>query len=294
MSDRRRLLGSVNTIIPNVGLSSADGTAQPAKIESKTEPRIDGLRPFFLKTGIIENANGSSYLEVGNNIIEVSVYGPRPIRGSFIDRASFSVECKFLPFISQPNEHLYNNTSISASSAANTTNQTNVNVNGRTGLTSIEHKISSYIETSLLPSIVLEKYPKSTIDVFVTIISTDSSLGGSYSDTKMLSLVNWVLNASSVALVDSGIEVKDVVTSGVAHLQNDVLVLDPTEIQEKDEGSVSCVASFMNLRNDEIVGIWIEGDQTNLENSQVDHLLDGCNDMSKKVRANINSYFTTS
>ncbi|KAK6456542.1 exosome exoribonuclease [Scheffersomyces xylosifermentans] len=295
MSDRRRLIGPLNTIIPNIGISSNATEADVFKGPSSATRNEDGLRQFFLKTGIIENANGSAYLEVGGNIIQVSVFGPRPIRGSFVDRASFSVECKFLPYISQPNEQLYNNTTVNAGSTANT-GPTNANANGRTGLTNIEQKISSYIETALLPSIVLEKYPKSTIDIFVTILSTESSNSGSTKvDAALLGISNWVLNCSSVALVDSGIELKDVVTSGVATLKNDKLLLDPEVISsgEDNENTLTCVVSFMNLRNDEIVGFWMEGDQSKFEESQVEQLIDGCNNMSRQVRANINSYFTS-
>ncbi|ODV79412.1 exosome exoribonuclease [Suhomyces tanzawaensis NRRL Y-17324] len=269
MSERRRLLGPANTFIPNIGITSTTEEAV------KTRKR-DEIRKFFLKTGLIENANGSAYLEADGTIVQVLVFGPRPIRGSFIERASFSVECKFLPHIAQPNEGIFN------------TGSNNNNGNYRTGLTNIEQKISSYIETSLLPSIILEKYPKSTIDVFITVISSDSieDHGGKTTNSGLLNLVNWVLNCSSVALADSGIELKDIVSSGVVRLDKEGIVLDP---QETGGEGIDGLVSFMNLRNDEIVGFWMEGDE-DLEEKDVERIIDGCNTMSKKIRANINSY----
>lgn len=273
VSDRRRLLGPANAIIPNVDIS-LDSNLE----ESNSSKANDEIRKFFLKKGLVENANGSAYLEIGNTIIEVSVFGPRPIRGSFVERGSFSVECKFLPYIHQPNEVVFNGTQ----------NNFNNNNNGRPGLTNIEQKISSYIETSLLSTLILEKYPKSTIDLFITIVSTDSNIA-------LLNLLNWVLNCSSLALVDSGIEIRDIVTSGQVRydLSKEELTLDSVNSSESKD-SVDCIVSFMNLRNDEIVGLWIEGNQNLLHEKNLDKLIQSCNEMSKTIRNNINSFLLNS
>ena len=95
MSDRRRLLGPSGMII-NI-------PKQQQNLSSPPPPHFHfHYSIIFLKHSIIDNANGSAYLEINNTIIEVSIFGPRPIRGSFIDRASVSVDCKFLPHIIQP------------------------------------------------------------------------------------------------------------------------------------------------------------------------------------------------
>ncbi|KAK6199207.1 exosome exoribonuclease [Scheffersomyces amazonensis] len=297
--DRRRLLGPLNTVIPNIGISSeingSKSTPQTG-ISSSSSSNKNDIENFFLKTGIIENANGSAYLEVGNNVIEVSVFGPRPIRGSFIDRASFSVECKFLPYISQPGDELFNTNNQFNNSNSNT------NANGRTGLTTIEHKISSYVETALLPSIILEKYPKSTFDVFVTIVATETPTYNS--NEKLMRLTNWIVNCASVALVDANVEVKDIVTSGIVKSnKSGDIIIDPRgqiedeqneqdEQDDQNEENVLGVASFMNLNNDQLVGIWVEGGD--IDQDLVTKVINGCNDMSKKIRANINSFLIDS
>ncbi|KAK6462444.1 exosome exoribonuclease [Scheffersomyces coipomensis] len=299
--DRRRLLGPLNTIIPNIGISSNPNDIKPDTTIDNDEVSANQIQNFFLKTGIIENANGSAYLEVGNSIIEVSVFGPRPIRGSFVDRASFSVECKFLPYITQPGEQIYNTTNQFNNGNSNT------NANGRTGLTTIEQRISAYVETALLPSIILEKYPKSTFDIFITIISTEEGVNNNDEDDdnsapneQLLRLTNWIVNCSSVALVDASVELKDIVTSGIVKTTSDgKVIFDPrsqgNEEEEQEEGSVIGVASFMNLRNDELVGIWIERQGAiNVGDTEMNNILDGCNEMSKKIRANINTYLANS
>ena len=57
----------------------------------------------------------------------------------------------------------------------------------------------------------------------------------------------------------------------------------------------------MNLKNDEIVGIWFEGegDDNNNENSllnesNMEKLIIECNKMSKIIRDNLNSYLINS
>ena len=278
MSDRRRLLGPVNTIIPGIGISS--NPEDNIKVNSEESDRAnDEIRKFFLKTGIIQNANGSAYLEVGNTIIEVLVFGPRPIKGSFIDRASFSVECKFLPHIIQPNEETFNK---SIDTDINTDNT--AGGNSRSDTTDIEHRISSYIETALVPSIILEKYPKSTIDLYISVISTEQSENES-SKTSMLNLINWIVNCSSMALVNSEVELRDMVTSGHVKLVKDEIIFDPTP-ESKD--GVEAVMSFMNLLDNQIVGFWVEGESGDEDDYK--KLMEGCSTVSKDIRANLSSY----
>lgn len=261
VQDRRRLLGPPNAKVPKLGQSSDPNSSQEPIAESE---KSNDIRNFFIKTGLINNANGSSYFEIDDTIIEVGVFGPRPIRGSFIDRASFSVECKFLPYINQPMSQIFNN-------------------QDKSHLSNIETKISTYVETALLSSILLEKYPKSTIDIFINVISFNSS------KNSLLNLINWIINSSSVALVNSGIELKDLVTSG------QVIYNEKSEELRKDcsiinDGDIECVASFMNMKNNEIVAFWIEGDKNEINENKLNNLINGCNDMSKIIRQNINSY----
>lgn len=288
VSDRRRLLGPSSAKIPSVGQSSSSTSTLSNTLvnnDNNNDSKLSNdIRKFFIKTGLINNANGSSYIEIEDTIIEVAVFGPRPIRGSFIDRASFSVECKFLPYIEQPNDKTFNES----------TNNGNGNKNGRNGLTNIEQKISTYVETSLLSSILLEKYPKSTIDIFINVISFNSK------KNSLLNLINWIINSSSIALVDSGIECKDIVTSGqvILNQKTNELLLDSSIIEQKNKNIesnlIECVISFMNMKNNEIVAIWIDGETSEVNEDILNKLIDGCDKMSKKIRLNLNNYLINS
>ena len=290
MSDRRRLLGPSGMIIPNIPKQQ-----QKSIITTTTTTSTSTIPSFFLKHSIIDNANGSAYLEINNTIIEVSIFGPRPIRGSFIDRASVSVDCKFLPHIIQPMASIFNDTTTSGGGGGISSS----NRGYRTGMNNIEHKLSSYLETCVLSSLILEKYPKSTIDIQISIISIDKEIGGGH---LLLWLLQWITCCCSLALVDSGIEMKDIISSGQVRLTKlgEIIIGGNNDKTEAEDG-IDGLVSFMNLKNDEIVGIWFEGegdDNNNedslLNESNMEKLIIECNKMSKIIRANLNSYLINS
>ena len=56
----------------------------PKKLFREDGKRLDGrekheLRPIKMEVGVIDNADGSAYLEWGNNKIFAAVYGPREV-----------------------------------------------------------------------------------------------------------------------------------------------------------------------------------------------------------------------
>lgn len=292
MSDRRRLLGPSGMIIPNIPKQQ-----QKSIITTTTNTSTSTIPSFFLKHSIIDNANGSAYLEINNTIIEVSIFGPRPIRGSFIDRASVSVDCKFLPHIIQPMASIFNDTTTSGGGGGGISSS---NRGYRTGMNNIEHKLSSYLETCVLSSLILEKYLKSTIDIQVSIISIDKEIGGGH---LLLWLLQWITCCCSLALVDSGIEMKDIISSGQVRLTKlGEIIIGGNNDKTLTEDGIDGLVSFMNLKNDEIVGIWFEGegegDDNNedslLNESNMEKLIIECNKMSKIIRANLNSYLINS
>lgn len=256
-ADRRRVLGPEMAVTP-----IQQATLDPIQLGSEDGSHIK----FFLKSGLLKNASGLAYLEIDDTIIEISVYGPRPIKGLYIERATLSVECHFLPYITQPNELLFNG-------------GTNRGI-GRTGLTSIEQRISSFIETAFLCAIPLEKYPKSTVDVFINVLSFNSIT------RSLLNLAAWTATCTSLAMVDAGIEMRDLVTGGHVQIKDGSALLDPTI--SDDEKSVECVACFTVMHNNDVVALWMDGDELGL--ATLTAQLEGCKKMSELVRSNVNGY----
>lgn len=258
--DRRRMLGPASAATPIVpAVSSAAQTGTPDGSHIK----------FFLKSGLSKNASGLAFLETGDTIVEVSVYGPRPIKGLYIERASLSVECRFLPYITQPNEVLYNGSSRS---------------NGRAGLTGVEHRVSAFVETALLATIPLEKYPKLTIDVFVNVLSFNANT------RSLLNLAAWTATCTSLAMVDAGIEMRDLITAGHVQLSGTTALLDPTVGDADDGGSLECVACFTTMHNNDVVAVWMDGSSDDAGLEALTLQLEACKNMSNLVRSNVNGY----
>ncbi|CAK9436321.1 uncharacterized protein LODBEIA_P08790 [Lodderomyces beijingensis] len=280
MSDRRRITGPVNRIIPTIPTPPTKISPSPPKSSSSSSSPPQ----FYLKTNLIQNSNGSAYIEIEGTIIQVSIFGPRPIRGSFTERASLSVETKFLPHINQPCSINFNNSEASSSSS---------------NMTQIEHRLSSYLENCMLPSILLEKYPKSTIDIQVSVIAMDPRRV--HGQSGLLWLMSWIVVCASMAVVDTGIEVRDIVSSGCVKLvqsSGKVVVggdVDREEDEESESAGTTALVSFMNMNNNEIVGVWMESDSSQeMSESEMALLIDECCRMSTLVRANLNSYLINS
>ncbi|KAI5950933.1 MTR3 [Candida jiufengensis] len=274
MSDRRRILGPSNTIIPNIPQHQNINTKNSTKLENE-------IPKFFLKNSIIKNSNGSSYLEIGSTIIEVSVFGPRPIRGSFLDKASISIETKFLNNVPQPLSDFFNFKNLS----------NNGNEKPIVGMSNIEHRISSFVENCILSTILLENYPKSTIDFQISIISIDPSATGI---SGLLWLINWIMICTSLAIIDTGIEIKDIISSGIVKLNSNGDVLVGENLLQEEDSGIFALISFLNLKNDEIVGCWFESINMEVNEENMNILVDECSKVSKLIRANLNSYLINS
>lgn len=238
--DRRRLLGPAGAV--------------PVLFEaSDVAPRSLDHRDFFLQTGVVQNVNGSAVLESNGLTVEVSIFGPRPIRGSFIDKASLSVDTKFITL-------------------------SNFESDSET-----EQLINSHVLNALLHSVYTEKYPKSSIDVFVKVFNRQSSHSTSF-------LVNSIVNCSSLAITDAEIEVKDMVVSGFAHFnvsENKTVDL----LQGEDVVEVCC--NFFNARENEMVGIYSDGNSFLSEESLV-KMIQVCAERSIETRKVMNGYLLES
>ncbi len=191
--------------------------------------RTDGrspteLRPLKIDVGIIKNAAGSSYIEHGKNKIIVAIYGPRDSHryGINIERATLRCRYHMSPF--------------------STEERKNPQPSRR------EIEISKVIRDALEPSLILENFPKTTIDVFVEVLQSD---GGSRSAS---------ITAASVALADAGIPMKDLVEAVAVGKVDGTLVLDLNDIEDK-KGESDMPVAFM-LNENKITLLQMDGKMT--------------------------------
>ncbi len=159
--------------------------------------RLDELRPVKMEVGVLSNASGSAYVEFGKTRVIAAVYGPRepPQRYMVLPhRAVLRCRYHMAPF--------------------STDERKNPAPSRR------EIEISKVIREALEPVVMSEAFPRTSIDVFIEVISAD---GGTRTAA---------LNAASLALADAGVPMRDLVAAVAVGKVDGYLVLDIDQVED--------------------------------------------------------------
>ena len=174
--------------------------------------RIDQIRNVSIKVGVLKNADGSAYIEFGKNKILAGVFGPRDVHPKHMaDQDSGILRCRY---------HM---------SPFSVTERKNPAPSRR------EIVISIVIKEALQPAVILKDIPRTVVDVFIEVLQAD---GGSRCAA---------LDAASVALVDAGIPMRDIVSACAAGKVADKIVLDVNDEEDKEGQADMPVAYMPNL-----------------------------------------------
>src|SRR5512135_2344339 len=190
---------------------------KPEKLIDKKGIRLDGrkadeLRPLKLQVGILSNADGSAYIEHGKNKILAAAFGPREMHPKHLSQPDRMVlRCRYhmAPFSVQERK-----------SPAPSRR---------------EVELSKVIRESLEPSVFVDLYPRTGIDVFVEVLQAD---GG----TRCAAIT-----AASLAIADAGIPLRDLVVACAAGKVDDTVVLDLYDAEDKLGAADVPVAIMPNL-----------------------------------------------
>jgi exosome complex component RRP41 len=200
----------------------------------------DELREIKIQVGVVKNADGSAYIEFGNNKIMVAVYGPREVHPKHMalpDRCVLRCRYHMSPF------------------------STDTRKNPAPSRREVE--ISKVIREALEPALMLEDYPRAAIDVFVEVLQAD---GGSRCAG---------ITAASVALADAGINMRDIVTACAAGKVDERIVLDINDTEDKEGGADMPVAYLPHLN--QITLLQLDGILSSEQfNECLDKALNGC------------------
>ncbi len=184
------------------------------KLISDAGVRTDGrrwneLRPIRMEVGQLKNADGSAYIEFGKNKIVAAVYGPKEVHPKHMvlpDRALIRCRYHMAPF--------------------------SVDERKNPAPSRREIEISKVIREALEPALIAEDYPRSAIQIFVEVLQSD---GGSRVAG---------ITASSLALSDAGINMRDLVVGCSSGIVDGHVVLDLNDTEDK-EGSGDMPVAFM-------------------------------------------------
>ena len=133
---------------------------------------------------------------------------------------------------------------------------------------SSERDLSTHLETALRGALIADRWPKSGVDVIVTIIEGEearqTALDEGSEEWDMMNVLGASVTVAAAALADGGIDCVDVVSGGVAALVPGKLegeteiVLDPAPLEHESILAACCVA-YLSGR-DEITNLWLKGE----------------------------------
>lgn len=136
---------------------------------------------------------------------------------------------------------------------------------------STERDLSIHLETALRGAIIADRWPKSGVDIIISVIEGDQdrslSLGEYDEAWDTMNVLAGCITVASAALADAGIDCVDTVAGGVAALvvegegddeTQTQLVVDPVPSQHAKILAACCVAYLPD--RDEITNLWLKGD----------------------------------
>lgn len=159
---------------------------------------FDELRPLKIEVGTLKNAEGSAYLEWGDNKVLAAVYGPKEAQPKHIadpERAIIKCRYQMAPF-SSLEEH------------------------NRAGPNRRAIEISKVTKEVFENVILLENFPGCEIDIFIEVLQSD---GGTRAAG---------ITAAAVAVASSGIPMRDIPYAVSAGRVGENIILDLSKIED--------------------------------------------------------------
>ena len=161
--------------------------------------KLDELRPFEAKVGVIANADGSAMYKSGKTIAIAAVYGPRKMHPQHQqDPTKGKIRCTYKMISFSVDDRI------------------------RPGINRRGTEISKITEWALEPVLMLDKFPNTVVDVFIDIIQADAG-------TRCAGI-----NAAAMALAHAGIPMKDIVTSVSVGKIDKTLILDLDKYEDSE------------------------------------------------------------
>lgn len=217
----------------------------------------DQIRPIHIEAGVLHRADGSAYLEWGNNKVMAAVHGPREYQPRRFQKADKCVvRCK------------YNMAAFSTSDRK------------RPGPDRRSQEISKVIADAFENVVLTEKWPRGVIDIDMEILQADAG-------TRIAALV-----AAAVALADAGIPMKGMVAGCAAGKVAGKICVDLNG--PEDNYGEADVPVALNMTTGEVVLLQMDGHLTGKEFEQaLDMAVAACAEVYKAQREALERKFTT-
>jgi exosome complex component RRP41 len=157
--------------------------------------RTDGrkpeeLRPVSMEVGVVTRADGSAKVSFGKTLAVAAAYGPRALFPRFLQESETGIlRCRYnmAPF--------------------------SVDDRKSPGPDRRSVEISKVTRLAFQPAVLLEDFPKATVDIFIEILEADGS-------TRVTGI-----NAASLALASAGVPMRDLVAAcSVGKIDGELIV----------------------------------------------------------------------
>ncbi|MFQ5815150.1 MAG: exosome complex exonuclease Rrp41 [Candidatus Hydrothermarchaeaceae archaeon] len=217
---------------------------KPKKLIDKGK-RLDGrkpdeMRPIKMAAGVLKRADGSAYVEWGNNKVMAACYGPRELHPRHLqkpDRATLRCNYNMAPF--------------------------SVTDRKRPGWDRRSREISKVTREALESVVFTHLYPRTGIDVFMEVLQAEAG-------TRCVGLT-----AASLALADAGIPMKDLISACAAGKIDGKIVLDMFDVED-NYGEADLPVALVP-KKDEVVLLQMDGNLSKKEFKEAfDLAIGGC------------------
>ena len=220
----------------------------PEKLFREDGKRLDGrdaneVRPIKMEVGVIKSADGSAYLEWGNNKIFAAVYGPREVHPHHLSKPDRGILRVFYRMATY-----------------------SVFDRKRPAPGRREKEISMIVSDCLEPILFLELYPGTSFEVFIEVIDAD---GG----TRCASTT-----VAALALADAGVPMKSLVSAIAVGKIDGKQVVDLSGIEDKAGDADLPIA--ITWYNEELSLLQFDGDMTL---DEMNNFLDMAKESLRKV-----------
>ena len=208
-------------------------TPEGMKLLDDNGRRLDGrkpdeLRPIRMEAGVLKRADGSAYIEWGDNKILAAAYGPRELHPRHLqqsDRGIVQVRYNMAPF--------------------------SVDDRKRPGPDRRSQEISKITAEAFTHLVFLEQFPRTTVDIYIEVLQASAG-------TRVAGLT-----AAAVALADAGVPMRDFLVGCSAGKIANTVVLDLGK--EEDNFGSADVPMAIAPRTGEFLLLQMDGHLTREE-----------------------------
>ncbi|XP_055702974.1 exosome complex component MTR3-like [Phlebotomus papatasi] len=206
--------------------------------------KLNESRKIFVKSGIVSQAKGSAYIEIGATKVIVSVFDPReiPKQSKYSIHGELYCDFKYSPF------------SCFHRKSQQTDNE--------------EKSLAQALKRALEPAICRHEFPNFQVDIFANVLEDDGSALAA------------AITASGLAVADAGIPMFDVLTATNVGILEDKILMDPTRQEEELSLSTCCpgehgiITLARMATHEQISEIWQTGNlKMKTLQEAIDHLV---------------------